>query len=67
MTQMDRQEGMWAPGPGRGEVKGSCIASRFPARLECALCTDSEPPARLTSLSRETEIVLLSLNGLCVC
>ena len=26
-----------------------------------------EPPVRLMSLSRETEIVLLSLNGLCMC
>lgn len=26
-----------------------------------------EPPARHTSLSRETEIALLSLNGLCMC
>lgn len=26
VTQMDRQEGVWTPGPGRGEVRGSCIA-----------------------------------------
>lgn len=41
VTQMDRQEGIWTPGLGRGEVKGSCVASLFPARLEFALCTDT--------------------------
>lgn len=26
VTQMDRREGVWTSGPGRGEVRGSCIA-----------------------------------------
>lgn len=59
MTQMDRQEGIWTPGPGQ-TVKGSCIASLFPARLGCSFMQIREPLARLTSLSKETEIVLLS-------